>query len=144
MSNVDTYATWILRHTLEEERYQEEIEDNLPAAASWIIYAGMVLYHNAAREDTAPLEVYQSQQVVYFRKFPKRFSKDRWAYWRERFGVMYDNQNLSLDVRRSAGEALDHMTDIESRWPEPSGDAGCPAQLHSGLLLGFGGRPATS
>jgi len=136
VSNFDTYATSILRHTLEEERLQEEINDNLPATALWIIYAGTMLYHNAAREDTAPPPVYQSQGIVYLRKFPKRFSKERWGYWKERFTVMYENQSLSQDARNSAGDALDQMRDIESRWPEPSVDAAGPAQPHSGLMLG--------
>ena len=102
VSNFDSYATWLLMHTLEEEWLQEEIEDNLPAVASWITYAGMVLYHNAAGEDTAPPEVSQSQQVVDLRKFSKRFSKERRGYWKERFMVMRDNQILSQDARHGA------------------------------------------
>ena len=85
------HATPILRHTLDKERLQEEIDDNLPATALWIIYAGAMLYHNTAQEDTAPPPVYQSQGMVYLCKFPKRFSKERWGYWKERFTVMYEN-----------------------------------------------------
>ena len=48
--NFETYAIWILQHTLEEEVRDRVIDDNMPAAATWIAYAGWLLYHNALKE----------------------------------------------------------------------------------------------
>ena len=144
VSNFDTLASWILRHTLEEERYAQEINENLPAAASWIMQAGLMLYSNAAREDTAPPEVYQSQQVVYLRKFTKRFCEERWAYWKERFAIFCEDTSLGSEARSSAKDAVKHMEKIKENWPEPSINTSYNTHPHSGLMLGVGGRAADS
>ena len=54
--NFETYVIWILRHSLEEERIHEEIDDNLLAAAMSIIYVGHRVYHNTAKDYTDPHE----------------------------------------------------------------------------------------
>ena len=144
VSNFDALASWVLRHTLEEERHVQEIDDNLPAAASWITQAGLVLYHHAAREATAPPEVYQSQQVVYLRKFTERFCKERWTHWKERFAVFCEDPSLGSKARSSARDAVEHMGKIEAAWPEPSANAAHNTHPHSGLTLGVGGRAADS
>ena len=144
VSNFDTLASSILRHTLEEERHTQEINDNLPAAASWIMLAGLVLYSNITREDTAPPEVYQSQQVVYLRKFTKRFCEERWAYWQERFAIFGEDTSLGSEARRSAKDAVEHMEKIKETWPDPSVNTTYNTQPHSGLMLGVGARAPDS
>lgn len=52
VSKFKMYAMWILRYILEEVRIDEEVDDNLPAAAIWIIYASQFVYQNVAKEYT--------------------------------------------------------------------------------------------
>lgn len=70
VSNFESYIGWLLRHTL-------------PAAATWVLYAGRLLYHIAAKEqgrssETHPLHVH------FLRKSEKRYSNERWISWEER------------------------------------------------------------
>ena len=116
--NFDSYATWILRHTLEEEREDEEVDDNLPAATMWIIYAGKIVYHNAAKVDMDSAETHPPD-INFVRKFSKSFSKERWNFWKERFEFFQNHGNLKRMTRDSAGEALSRMLEIERRDPEP-------------------------
>ena len=121
--NFETYATWILGHTLEEERLDEEIDDNLPAAAMWIIHAGRMVYHNTAKEYRRSAETHFSD-IQYLRKFSKPFSKERWDFWKERFAFLQDQENLKQRTRDSAREALDKMAEIERCEPEPKAEMG--------------------
>ena len=123
VSNFETYATWILRHTLEVERRDEEIDDNLPAATTWVIYAGRIIYHNAAKECTNSTETHPSH-IHFLRKFSTRFSKERWDFWKERFAFLQGQETLKQRTRDSAGEALDRMAEIERREPEPKAEMG--------------------
>lgn len=120
--NFENYAMWILRHTLEEDRRNEEerikeVDDNLLAAATWIIYAGRIVYHNAAKDYTDSTETHPSH-IRYLRNFTKPFSIERWNFWKERFEFFRDHEVLKQTTRDSAGEALSRMVEIERRHPE--------------------------
>ena len=130
--NFETYAIWILSHTLEEERTNEEVDDNLPAAATWIIYAGQIVYHNAAKAHPDSTETHQTH-IRYLRKFTKPFSMERWDFWKERFEFFWDHEGLKQITRDSAGEALSKMLEIERRHPEPKASEGT-ALRPSGLM----------
>ena len=93
VSNFETYAIWILRHTLEVERMNGEVDDNLSAAAVWIIYAGQTVYHNAAKDYRDSTETHPTH-IRYLRKFSKRFSLERWSFWKERFEFFRDHEDL--------------------------------------------------
>ncbi len=121
--NFETYATWILRHTLEEERREGEVDDNLPAAAMWMVYAGRLLYHNAAKENRRRTETHRPD-VRYLRKFDTRFCKERWGFWKERLELLRDCQILEQRTRDSAGEALSIMAEVERLDPEPQANQG--------------------
>ena len=130
--NFETYAIWILRHTLEEERMNEEVDDNLPAAAMWIIYAGQMVYHNAAKDYTDSTETHPSY-IRYLRKFTKPFSIERWNFWKERFEFFQNHEVLKQITRDNAGEALRKMVEIERCHPEPKASEG-PALPPSGMM----------
>ena len=130
--NFETYAIWILRHTLEEERTNEEVDDNLPAAAMWIIYAGQIVYHNAAKDYTDSTETHRPD-IQSLRIFSKPFSKGRWNFWKERFEFFRNHEVLKQITRDSAGEALGKMVEIERRHPEPKESKG-PALPPSGTM----------
>ena len=120
--NFEDYAMWILRHTLEEDRMNEEerieeVDDNLPAAATWIIYAGQIVYHNAAKDYSDSTETHPPH-IRYLRNFTKPFSMERWNFWKERFEFFRDHEVLRHTTRDSAGEALSRMVEIERRHPE--------------------------
>ena len=131
VSDFETYAIWILRHTLEVERKNEEVDDNLPAAAVWIIYAGQIIYHNAAKEYTDS-ETHPTD-IRYLRKFTRRFSMERWSFWKERFESFQNHEVLKQSTRDCAGEALSKMVEIERRHPEPKASEG-PALPPSGKM----------
>ena len=130
--NFEHYAIWILSHTLEEERTNEEVDDNLPAAAMWITYAGQIVYHNAAKDHPDSTETHQTH-IRYLRKFTKPFSMERWNFWKERFEFLRDHEVLKQITRDSAGEALSKMVEIERRHPEPKASEGT-ALRPSGLM----------
>ena len=130
--NFEDYAIWILRHTLEKERINKEVDDNLPAAAMWIIYAGQMVYHNAAKDYTDSTETHPSD-IRYLRKFTKPFSMERWNFWKERFEFFQNHEVLKQITRDNAGEALRKMMEIERCYPEPKASEG-PALPPSGLM----------
>ena len=138
VSNFETYAIWILRHTLEEERIDAEVDDNLPAATMWIIYAGQMVYHNAAKDYTDSTETHPSY-IRYLRKFTKPFSMERWSFWKERFEFFQNHEVLKQITRDSAGEALMKMVEIERRHPEPKASEGS-ALPPSGLMTAVHGQ----
>ncbi len=121
--NFETYATWILRHTLEEERRDGEVDGNLPAAAMWMVYTGRLLYHNAAKENAWSAERHRPD-VQYLRKFDTRFCEERWGFWKERLELLRDCQVLEQRTRDSAGEALNSMAEVERLDPEPRANQG--------------------
>ena len=123
VKDFEIYAMWILRHTLEEERMKEEVDDNLPAAAMWIIYAGQTVYHNAAKDCTESTETHRPD-IRYLREFTKPFSMERWNFWKERFEHFRDHEGLKQITRDSAGEALSKMVEIEQHHPEPRASEG--------------------
>ena len=123
VSNFEWYAMWILRHTLEEVRIDKEVDDNLPAAAIWIKYAGQFIYHNAAKEYTDS-ETTHPPHIQYIRTFSKPFSKERWNFWKERFEFFRIYEVLKQTTRDSAGEALSRMAEIERRDLEPKASEG--------------------
>ena len=71
--NFEAYATCILKETLEAEIIDKYIDNNLPAAAVWIIYAGRIVYHNVAKEYTGPAGTHQPH-VRCLRESSKSFS----------------------------------------------------------------------
>ena len=121
--NFEDYAIWILRHTLEEELTNEGIDDDLPAAAMWIVYAGQIVYHNAFKDYTDPAETHEPY-IRYLRKFTKPFSMERWNFWKERFGFLQNHEVWKQITRDSAGYALSTMVEIERCHPEPKASEG--------------------
>ena len=71
--NFKAHATCILKETLDAKMIDKYIDNNLLAAAVWIIYAGRIVYHKVAKEYTGPAETRQLY-VRYLRKFSKPFS----------------------------------------------------------------------
>ena len=123
VSNFEIYAIWVLKHTLEQERKDEEVDNNLPAATMWIIYAGQIVYHNAAKDWTDSLETHAAH-IRYLRRFNEPFSMERWGFWKERFEFFQHYEVLKQSTRESAGEALGRMAEIERCHPEPKASGG--------------------
>lgn len=121
--NFEDYAIWSLERTLEEELMTDEVDDNLPAAAMWIIYAGQMVYYNAAKDYTDFTPTHPPD-IRYLRKFTKPFSMERWNFWKERFEFFQSHEVLKKITRDSAGEALSTMVEIEQRHPEPKASEG--------------------
>ncbi|KAI9880021.1 MAG: hypothetical protein M1830_005940 [Pleopsidium flavum] len=102
--NFKSYAIWLLCHAVKEPRRVDGLDDTLPAAVAWILYAGNILYHNGAYGGTEPKKTGPaSSQDLY--KGPDGFSKERWHFWKERFGWAGDNDQLKKNTRTFANEA---------------------------------------
>lgn len=112
VSNFESYIIWLLRHTLEEERLDKELDWNIPAAATWIIYAGRFIYDGATKEQGRSSETHQLD-LRYLRRFKKQFSKERWDFWMETFEWVKENGNLKQETRNRAKDALERIIHIE-------------------------------
>lgn len=77
--NFETYATWNLQHTLDEERKDEETDDSF-ACSCGVDYlpmpVGPFIVRNAAEEYTRSSET-QPPDVRYLRKFSRHFGEGR-------------------------------------------------------------------
>lgn len=120
--NFEANATCILKETLKAETKDKDIENDLPAAAAWIIYASRNVYHYATKAYTGPAETHQPY-VRNLREFSKPFSEERWELWKERLEFLQNHEMLEKGTRESPREALDSMTEIEGLEPHPQANS---------------------
>jgi hypothetical protein len=115
------HAIWDLREALEEEPDQREeaakehgkqLDVRIPVAANWITIAGNVLYrHSGDCGKDGELGV-ASQGRLYSGQ--AGFSLERWAFWKERFGVIKANEGVADGTKQAAEEAEAAMMSIEN------------------------------
>ena len=124
---LDLKGLYALLEALEERQARETVEDLLPAAACWILYAGEALWSNSVpyphyRDIDGSKRLPWSVGELYHG--PKCFSTERWSFWKMRFGVFEAREDLSDEVRTYAAQASSKMSDIERVQRIPSGSAG--------------------
>lgn len=131
--NLESYAIWLLRHALEVPRRIDTLDNNIPAAATWILHAGRIIYHNAARTDIEPRKPVDAKPQDFYQGLDG-FPRERWAFWKERFRCERDNALLKESTRISATNAYNMMDLIESNEPEPVIDPNRPILPAAGQM----------
>lgn len=93
-----------LAEGLGEDKPAFGLDDAVPAAATWMLYAGKKIREDcqAGYEDDATGETKNG------------FSKERWEFWKKRFGDLADRKDLKRNTRAYAKQARDEMGRLES------------------------------
>lgn len=104
-----------LRYVLELRRDAEELDENVPAAAVWIINAGTYF------EGHAGLELYSWWQAgtrhakdeIDEYNGPDGLSGERWGFWKMRWGKIAVRDDVKEGTREWARAALARMVAVE-------------------------------
>ena len=129
----ERYTIWLLHHALEAPRRVDALDDNIPAAATWILHAGRIVYHNAARTDSGSKKPMPAEPEDFYKGLDG-FSRERWAFWKERFGSERHNGLLKESTKISAKDAYNMMDSIEVNEPEPTIDPNRPVLPAAGRM----------
>lgn len=113
-------AIWALREALEEEpdprarAYQHQgpvLDCYVPVAAEWILLCGRILFGSKKNFEA----VFKGGRLW---KGTGGFSLERWHFWKERFGVISEHDQVSEQTKQAAREAKDMMIKIENESKE--------------------------
>lgn len=99
---LDELAMKLLRHVLDEKRGREALEDNVPAAAVWILTAGPRLRERLRRgvvDDVVGGTTDSSEQE----------GEPRWRAWKAKFQTVIEDDRLTDGTKAWARRALGHM-----------------------------------
>lgn len=120
------YDIWALRQALEQDHVDDEQHDvhqpasavqkydaYVPAAAAWIFGEGNKLY--LTEKDLSPTDPSQGNPGGGGDLWKGRaeYSKERWAFWKHRFGEMSEKTGLGEETRQIAKEAVEAMSEAE-------------------------------
>lgn len=110
------FIIWAMREALEKtpESLPWWYDTHVPAAAVWALVLGKKLYER--EEDLTPANPNQGN--------PARggdlwtggpvFSKERWAFWKKRFGDVTGQEGISEEAKNFAKQAVEAMEKAES------------------------------
>ncbi|KAL1605316.1 hypothetical protein SLS60_004864 [Paraconiothyrium brasiliense] len=110
------YVIWAMREALEKtpEPLPWWYDANVPAAAVWVLGLGKKVYEK--EEDLTPKDPNQGN--------PARggdlwtggpvFSKERWAFWKKRFGEVGKHEGVNDETKDIAKQAVEAMEKAES------------------------------
>jgi hypothetical protein len=112
---LDLRGLFALLEALEREQDAATLDNLVPAAACWILYAGSKLRNNSIPYPPYDFEdhvkrVPWSVGELYHGK--KGFNAERWEFWWLRFGIMKDCEDLKVETRQWAEEAQRKMAEI--------------------------------
>lgn len=109
-THLDLHGLYAMIEALEEPRSPSQLEDVLPAAAYWIIYAG-----NALRNNNVPYAFYSVDEG--FKRLPwgrgslwngqHPFSEERWEFWMQRFRTIAEREDIDQELKRIAWRAFE-------------------------------------
>jgi hypothetical protein len=102
----------VLWHTLEFRRSANDLEDNIPSAATWIILAGSWMHKHrelALQIPWVPLE----DEVLEYDGPKVGFNDERWQFWKSKFQYLSARDDLTVDARMCAQKAADHMASLD-------------------------------
>ncbi|KAI0167335.1 hypothetical protein BJ166DRAFT_231801 [Pestalotiopsis sp. NC0098] len=97
--------------TVELPRKLKTLNDNIPAAAVWFVVAGSKLRERCRNNMVVTGINYRipSEIPIQLYKGPDTWNEDRWAFWKERFAALGDDERLTLDARQWASRAARAM-----------------------------------
>ncbi|KAL1792936.1 hypothetical protein ACET3X_009443 [Alternaria dauci] len=87
----------------------QKYDANVPAAAAWILGCGHDLFR--LEKDLTPSDRKQGNpgRGGELWKGKAEFSKERWAFWKERFAAIADMEGVSEDTKIHAKDAIEGM-----------------------------------
>lgn len=119
--DLSMYAIWAIRLALETEFRDDEYataaqkyEAYLPAVSAWIIGAGNILF--TKKVDLTPTDPKEGDPAGGGELWTGRseFSKERWAFWKERLVVISGMDNVSEHIKNQAKTAVEEMERAET------------------------------
>lgn len=113
-----TFGLWALRSALETPLPEVNSELDppdafIPAAAAWVTIAGAKLYQLDEEFEYGGVHGDPGVGGPLWND-GHGFCKERWRFWRRRFGELYSSSDLSDDLRSIAKQAADRMQGIEN------------------------------
>jgi hypothetical protein len=118
--NFDNIALSFLGRALEEEPARASsfstLDDHVPTAAVWILYARRCIYTNRTLWEYDEDETRMYGDMGEDRKLydgSRGFCAERWASWKMRFEFVVACEAVKELARKIAGEALAKMVEIE-------------------------------
>ena len=110
LAKLDLHGLYAMIEALEQQLTSNQLDDVLPAAAAWIIYAGSEL-----RNNDFPYAYYPSDGGS--KRFPwskgelwtgrHAFNQKRWQFWMQRFKEIAEREDVSDTVRQAAWQAFE-------------------------------------
>jgi hypothetical protein len=105
---------WPARRDLELERVNiKMLNAKIPAAAKWLKHVGERLYQ--MQGEMAMEHEWQNEKLNVKWTGPKGYSKERFAFWRERFEWMTRVTALEKETQKMARECAERMKEIERK-----------------------------
>lgn len=104
-------AVWALSTALEDAAQDSsspsvnKLDVWVPAAAQWILHAGRVISNT--EEELGPIT-----RGGRLWKGTPGFSKERWDFWKARFGWVQEQSEPSDETKKIAGEAVAAMESV--------------------------------
>ncbi len=121
IQDLSLFAIWSMRDALENEQ-EDDFEGTaaqkynvyVPAATSWIFGMGRALY--AKEKDLTPTDQSQGNPAKggFLWKGRAEFSKERWAFWKERLAFVSKLEDVSEKTKNIARDAIEAMERAES------------------------------
>ncbi|KAJ8109979.1 hypothetical protein OPT61_g7052 [Boeremia exigua] len=121
LQDLSMFAIWSMRTALENEQLDdvegtaaEKYNVYIPAAASWIFGMGRAL--NTKVKDLTPTDQNQGNPARGgdLWKGKPEFSKERWAFWKERLAFVSKLDEVSDKTRNISKDAIEAMERAES------------------------------
>lgn len=109
------HAIWALRAALEadiSDLYQ--FDARVPAASAWILGAGKDIYERKVDLTPKQRNAGNPAKGGALWEGKAEFSEARWAFWKERFGVVKGLEGLKPETKKAAEEAFAAMEKVES------------------------------
>jgi hypothetical protein len=108
----------VLQHALEVKRRPDALDDNVPAAAVWILHAGVWLFKKGDNGEGVEGDGvgFNPEEITWLYEGPCGYNRERWAFWKKRFGEEAENMEAGEETRTFALKAYDAMITIEGEY----------------------------
>jgi hypothetical protein len=113
----EVYAIHTMRAALEDELHADELWINVPAAAVWVFHAGNFLFRSQREWVFVPEKGNaEGRSVAYGGPLWQGKTGsciERWDFWKERFGVIVEREDVDEDTRSWADSTKRKMEEIQ-------------------------------
>ncbi|KAH7361182.1 hypothetical protein BKA66DRAFT_514692 [Pyrenochaeta sp. MPI-SDFR-AT-0127] len=121
LSDLSIFAIWSMREALEvpqedgkDATVAQKLDAYVPAASAWVIATGQELYNR--KEDLTPTDPKQGNPAKggALWKGKAEFSRERWAFWKQRFFEIGGLEDVREKTRNVAKDAVLGMERAET------------------------------